>query len=45
MESLEQLKAHPQYELLRDGLYLLNTRYLIASSDQTRFTTVLLLGS
>ena len=44
MESPEQLTAHPQFELLRDGLYLLNTRYLIASSNQNRFATVLALS-
>ena len=43
MESLEQLTAHPRYELLRDGLYLLNTRYLIASSQRGKFTSVLAL--
>ena len=43
MDSLEQLKAHPLYKLLSDGLYLLNTRYLIADSPN-RFTTVLSMG-
>ena len=44
MESPDQLTAHPQYELLRDGLYLLNTRYLIASSNRKKFATALALS-
>ena len=44
MESPEQLTAHPQFELLRDGLYLLNTRYLIASSNRMKFATALALS-
>ncbi len=44
MESPEQLTSHPQYEFLREGLYLLNTRYLIVSSGQNRFASVLSLG-
>ena len=43
VESADQLTAHPQYELLRDGLYFLNTRYLIASSGGNRFATLLAL--
>ena len=42
MESPEQLTTHPQFELLRDGLYLLNTRYLIASFNQNRVAVLAL---
>lgn len=44
IELPEHLTSHPQFELLRDGLYLLNTRYLIASSGQNSFATVFSLG-
>ena len=44
MESTEQLTSHPRYELLRDGLYLLNTRYLIVSSNRVKFAAALALS-
>ncbi len=37
MDSPEQLTAHPHFELLREGLYFLNTRYLIASTKRKGF--------
>ena len=42
MDSLEQLTADPHFELLREGLYLLNTRYLITSSQKEKFDSYVL---
>ena len=44
MVSPERLTSHPQYEFLREGLYLLNTRYLITSSNRKKFAAALALS-
>ena len=43
MESVEQFKAHPRRDPLMAGFYLLNTRYVLATSNQrgSGFTTEL----
>ncbi len=43
MESVEQFEAHPHRDLLMAGFHLLNTRYVLATSNQrgSGFTTEL----